>query len=335
MNQHTHAQFEQTLRRARHPRIEWRTLALILACHTAWIAAGLLYATAPWLAVPLLALPIVLHSSLQHEAIHRHPTRSAHWNEALVFLPLGLLYPYRRYRETHLRHHVDSRLTDPYDDPESFYLAQADHRRLPRTVRLLLAWNATLLGRLVIGPAIAAARFLLAEVHIAARLRGADLRDWVAAWTLHAFGLGLVLGTVHFVFAMPYAAYAGAVYLAMALLGVRAFCEHRWANAVDARTVIVERSRLSLLLLNNNLHLVHHKQPHVPWHALPAAYHARRAEWQALNEGYVFAGYRAVLRAHALRAKEPVVHPALQTRCAARLGPVTVAGREAVPQSAD
>ena len=313
MNLHTHAQFEQTLRRAQRPRIEWRTVGLIFICHAAWIAAGLLYAAAPWLAVPLLALPIVLHSSLQHEAIHRHPTRSARWNEALVFLPLGLLYPYRRYRETHLRHHVDSRLTDPYDDPESFYLAQGDHRRLPRAIRQLLAWNATLAGRLVIGPAIAAARFLLAEGRIAVRLHGADVRAWITGWTLHAFGLVLVLGFVRFVFAMPLAAYCGAVYLAMALLGVRTFCEHRWASAVDARTVIVERSRLGLLFLHNNLHLVHHKQPHLPWYALPAAYRARRAEWLALNEGYVFTGYRAVLRAHALRAKEPVVHPAHRT----------------------
>ena len=309
MNLHTHAQFEQTLRRAQRPQIEWRTVALIGACYAVWIASGLLYAAAPWLAFPLLALPIVLHSSLQHEAIHRHPTRSDRWNEALVFLPLGLIYPYRRYRETHLRHHVDSRLTDPYDDPESFYLAQSDHRRLPRVVRLLLAANNTLTGRLVIGPAIAAARFLLAEARVVVRLRGKELRVWAKAWTLHACGLVLVLGIVRLVFAMPLAAYFGAAYLGMALLGVRTFCEHRWAHAVDARTVIVERSWLSLLFLHNNLHLVHHKQPHLPWYALPAAYRARRAEWLALNEGYVFTGYRAVLRAHALRAKEPLVHP--------------------------
>jgi fatty acid desaturase len=310
MNEHSHAQFEQALRGAQSARIEWLTVALLVACHAVWLAAGLLHAAAPWLAVPLLALPIALHSSLQHEAIHRHPTGSAAWNEALVFLPLGLLIPYRRYRETHLAHHVDSRITDPYDDPESFYWAEADHRRLPRALRLLLAWNATLVGRLLIGPAVSAARFLLTEARLGLRLRGAAAREWRGAWALHVLGLTPVLAMVHFTFAMPLATYFGAVYLAMALLGLRGFCEHRWAGAVDARTVIVERSRLGWLFLNNNLHLVHHKQPHLAWYALPAAYRARRAEWLALNEGYVFTGYRAVLRAFAVRAKEPVVHPA-------------------------
>lgn len=310
MNQQSHAEFERAVTRAHHGAVEWRTLALIVGCYAVWAAGGLLYAAAAWLAIPLLALSIVLHSSLQHEAIHRHPTRSARWNEALVFLPLGLLIPYRRYRETHLAHHVDSRITDPYDDPESFYLDAADHQRLPRIVRLMLASNATLTGRILIGPAIAAARFLVSETHTAIRLHGVEAQEWRRAWALHAFGLGGVLAVIHFVFAIPIFAYFGAVYLAMAVLGVRGFCEHRWAEAVDARTVIVERSRLSLLFLHNNLHLVHHKQPHLPWYALPAAYHARRPEWLAMNGGYAFAGYRAVLRAFAVQAKEPVVHPA-------------------------
>jgi fatty acid desaturase len=286
-------------------------MALLAACHAVWLAAGLLHAAAPWLAIPLLALAIVLHSSLQHEAIHRHPTPSEGWNELLVSLPLGLLIPWRRYRETHLAHHVDSRITDPYDDPESFYLAAADHRRLPRAVRLLLAANATLAGRLLLGPAIAAARFLLTEARLGLRLLGPAARDWRKAWALHALGLAPVLGLVHFVFAMPFAAYLGAVYLGMALLALRGFAEHRWADAPEARTVIVERSRLGWLFLNNNLHLVHHRHPQLAWYALPAAYRAGRAEWLALNGGYVYSGYGAMLRAHGLRAKEPVVHPVL------------------------
>ena len=41
---------------------------------------------------------VALHSSLQHEALHGHPTRHAPVNEALVFLPLGLFYPFRRFK---------------------------------------------------------------------------------------------------------------------------------------------------------------------------------------------------------------------------------------------
>ena len=32
----------------------------------------------------------------------------------------------------HLRHHADERLTDPFDDPESYYQALWQHDELPR-----------------------------------------------------------------------------------------------------------------------------------------------------------------------------------------------------------
>ncbi len=287
--------------------IEWRTLTVILGCYGTWIAAGMLYAVAAWTSVILLALAIVLHSSLQHEAIHRHPTRHAGWNEALVFLPLGLLVPFRRYRDLHLRHHADSRLTDPYDDPESYYLAFYDYARLPRALRRLLDWNNMLVVRMLIGPAISAAGFLLGETRPS---RDPDARRKRRAWASHAIGLIAVAAIVRFGFAMPLRAYAGSAYLALSLLAVRSFCEHQWADTPDGRTVIVERSLLGFLFLNNNIHLVHHKHPGLPWYELPAAYHARREDWRAINHGYVFRDYGAVLRAYGLRPKEPVAHPA-------------------------
>lgn len=283
--------------------IEWRTLTLILGCYALWIAAGMLYAIAPWASVALLTLAITLHSSLQHEAIHRHPTRSARANEALVFLPLGLLVPFRRYRDLHLLHHADARLTDPYDDPESFYRALYDYQRLPRAWRIVLAANNRLTVRVVIGPAIAAIGFLLSEGR--GRHRPAVRR----AWALHAIGLIALAAIVHAAFAMPLLAYLGAAYLAQSLLAVRSFCEHQWAEVPEHRTVIVERSLLAPLFLHNNLHLVHHTHPALPWYELPAAYRARRGAWRAINGGYVFRSYGAVLRNYGLRAKEPVVHP--------------------------
>ena len=48
--------------------------------------------------------------------------KNIHLNAALVFPALSFTIPYMRFRDTHLAHHVDSRLTDPYDDPESCYL---------------------------------------------------------------------------------------------------------------------------------------------------------------------------------------------------------------------
>jgi hypothetical protein len=61
--------------------------------------------------------------------LHGHPTRSAALNEALVFPALGLFVPYRSFRDTHLRHHNDANLTDPYDDPESWYLPLPEWNR--------------------------------------------------------------------------------------------------------------------------------------------------------------------------------------------------------------
>ncbi|MEM9270956.1 MAG: fatty acid desaturase, partial [Pseudomonadota bacterium] len=60
---------------------------------------------------------------------------------------------------------------------------------------------------------------------------------------------------------------------------------------------------------NNNLHSVHHANPTVAWYDLPRLYHARRDEFLRRNRGYYYPSYGAVMRAHLLRAKEPVVHP--------------------------
>jgi fatty acid desaturase len=59
---------------------------------------------------------------------------------------------------------------------------------------------------------------------------------------------------------------------------------------------------------------VHHKNPGLPWYRLPAAYRLQREHWHAMNGGYVFASYGAVMRDFGLRAKEPVAHPARATR---------------------
>jgi fatty acid desaturase len=98
-------------------------------------------------------------------------------------------------------------------------------------------------------------------------------------------------------------------YLGMSIIAVRTFCEHQAAGEPDHRTIIVERSPLSWMFLNNNLHLVHHKLPTLPWYQLPAAMRARREEWMALNNGYVFGGYFDVFKRYALTCKENVVHP--------------------------
>jgi fatty acid desaturase len=310
-------------RRKRSLRVEWPTLALIIACHAVWFGAGAyLFPFMPALALVVMGIAVAFHSSLQHEALHGHPTRSVALNEALVFLPIGLFYPYRRYKQTHLRHHADERLTDPYDDPESYYRALADWGKLPPVLKALLHWNNTLLGRVTIGPALMVCGFYLSELK-SIRAGEAQIR---VSWLLHFAGLIPVILIVSLVFGIPLWLYAiTSAWLGLSLIAIRSYCEHQWSERPDGRTIIVEKSILAPLFLNNNLHFVHHKQPRAAWYELPALYRARREEWQRMNEGYVFRNYLEVLRAFAFRPKEPVVHPAWR-----REGPVPT--ETAIPQ---
>ena len=293
----------------RHARTEWPTVALIAGCYGAWMLAGtVLWEQLPIASLILMTLVIAMQSSLMHEASHGHPTRNAAINELLVALPVGLVYPFRRFKTLHLRHHADERLTDPFDDPESYYQSLWKHEALPGWLKLLLKLNNTMVGRFVIGPAIANVGFLATEARL---IVGGDpaVRK---AWLHHAVGLAVLLPILVIYFRMPLWLYLVPVYLGQSLIAIRTFAEHQWSERPDGRTVIVERSPLALLFLNNNLHLVHHKMPTVPWYRLPALFRERRLEWLALNGGYAYPNYFAMLKAHAFRSKEPVVHPVLR-----------------------
>ena len=161
---------------------------------------------------------------------------------------------------------------------------------------------------MVLGPALMVAGFYIAEF----RPLLAGKPGVRKAWALHATGIVAVILVVTLVFAMPVWLYIAAAYCGLSVLSIRTFCEHQWAENPDGRTIIVERSPLSFLFLNNNLHIVHHKLPTVPWYRLPVLYRERRAEWQTMNGGYVFPSYFAIFRAYGLKPKEPVVHPVLR-----------------------
>ncbi|WP_378950409.1 fatty acid desaturase [Mesorhizobium sp. ANAO-SY3R2] len=290
--------------------VEWPTVFLIVACYGSWLVAGLVIWPAwPVIALAVMTLTVALQSSLVHEVLHGHPTRNAHVNEALVSLPIGLVWPYRRFKALHLRHHADERLTDPLDDPESYYCALWQHEGLPEAMRLMLRINNTMAGRFVIGPLLSSVGFILGDFR-AIRAGNKAIRT---AWILHGAGLLIVLPLVHFGFGLPLWLYVlGPVWFGQSLIAIRTFAEHQWSEHPEGRTIIVERSPLSLLFLNNNLHFVHHKSPTVAWYRLPALFRERRGEWLRMNKGYAYPNYFALVRAYAFRVKEPVVHPVLR-----------------------
>ena len=309
---------------ARPRRIEWPTLALLAAVHGAFLVLTGTEGLPVWAVVPALALVLAMHASLQHEIIHGHPFPSRFWSQACGLVPMGLAVPFHRFRDTHLDHHFDALLTDPYDDPESNYLDAATLSRLPAMLRWLLVANNTLAGRMVLGPAIGT----LAFWHNDARRMARGERDVVTAWAMHAACLAPLLAWIAWA-PVSWSAYLAAAYLSMSLIKVRTFAEHQAHERARGRSVIVEGGGpWSWLFLNNNLHAVHHAFPKVAWYDLPALHRTRREEFARRNGGYRFQGYGALFGRHLWRAKDPVAHP-IWTRANRRL-PLGLRPRDAM-----
>jgi len=287
--------------------VEWPTLALLGVCYALW-ALGTTWLAGLWLPLGVIvtAIMVGLFSSLQHEMIHGHPFRNQAANGALVFPGLSVLIPYLRFRDTHMDHHLNAVLTDPYDDPESNYLDPAVWRRLPRVLQAVLIFNNTLLGRLVIGPLVSQIAFMAGD----ARLALAGDKRVIRGWLWHIPSVALVVWWLLAVGQMPLWSYLIAAYMGLALVKIRTFLEHQAHARAAGRTAIIEdRGPLALLFLNNNLHVVHHMHPRVPWYRLPQLYFANRERYIRRNGGYVYRSYAQVFRRHFLRTKDPVPHP--------------------------
>lgn len=287
-------------------RFEWPTIALLLGCYLGWSLA--VFALPVSLGVPLAAVAISLQASLQHEVIHGHPTRMRALDEALVWPALGVLIPYSRFRDTHLAHHQDSCLTDPYEDPESKYLANDVWAGLHDWQQRLLLANNTLLGRVILGPLIGQIAFMRTDW---ALFQGGD-RHLARDWMWHCVSVACVLVVVAWA-GMPIWAYLLAAYFGQGIIKIRTFLEHQAHDRASNRTVIVEdRGPLAFLFLNNNLHAVHHRHPNVPWYQLPQVFARNKQRYLRCNGGYAYESYAEVIRAYLLRRKDPVAHPLWQ-----------------------
>ncbi len=293
---------------------EWPTLALTAVIYSGWLATTYWHALLPWpLRIVCGGWLIAWQSSLQHEAIHGHPTPWRRVNTALVAWPLALWLPYERYRDSHLVHHATEALTIPGEDPETHY-------RAPPTG--LLLWldhvlsttTSTLLGRLAFGPVLLVARFLAAELPEIGRTPGRT-----RLWAIHGGLAGAVLLWLTLVCRMGLGEYVLTfVYPGAALTLLRSFAEHRAHAEKGRRVAVVERAPvLGLLFLHNNLHALHHARPGLAWYRLPRAYRQARAGLLEENGGLVYAGYLEVVVRFLLRAQDRVTHPDLIERRAA------------------
>ncbi|NIA68970.1 fatty acid desaturase [Pelagibius litoralis] len=289
-------------------KFEFPTLAVVVVIYAAFGALTWFHgALAWWVLLPAGTFLVAWHGSLQHEVVHGHPTPFAWLNEALVLPSLWLWIPFRLYRESHLAHHNDDSLTDPLDDPESFYLTAEAWATAGPFVRTFLWVQNSLAGRLLLGPLRC---FWLLYGAEGKRLLRGDFSH-AKAWALHGLGVVLVLTWVLAVCGLPLWQYLlFFVYPGIGLTLLRSFLEHRAEPVPTHRSAIVEAGPLmSLLFLNNNLHIVHHAKPGLPWYRIPALYREQRALFQAANGGYVFSGYGTIFRRYFFRAKEAPVHP--------------------------
>jgi fatty acid desaturase len=292
-------------------RVEWPTWGLVVAVYGGWAALTYWFTALPWvLALPAAAWLIAWQMSLQHEIIHGHPTKNARINTAIGFPPLSLWLPCQRYRQLHLAHHRNHLLTDPIEDPESYYATAEDWQRRGRLTRVMTRILNTSVGRILFNPAVAIPLFLIRDGK--ALLAGSGKLRRI--WSVHALGVAAVLIWVLGVCGIPFWQYVVFfIYPGFALASVRSFAEHRSAAHPDHRTAIVENTPVfGLLFLHNNLHVVHHNHPHMPWYAIPAHYRANRPALLRQNDGLVYQGYGDVVRRYLLREHHAPVNPSMR-----------------------
>ncbi|MGC0990277.1 fatty acid desaturase [Pantoea agglomerans] len=288
-------------------RSELPTWLLIGVIYGGWFAVMLNVQTLGRLPATLLLIGFTgWYMSLQHELIHGHPTRWPRVNQLFGTLPLAVWYPYGLYRDSHLAHHRNHTLTEPDEDPETYYLSAARWAKLPRWQQQLIHLRNTFLGRLLLGPLLDVAATFGGMWQA---LRHGD-RPAIAMWLLHGTLLALLFFWMARQGFSPLWYLLTVSYPALALTKVRSFYEHRAADDPLARSVNNEAAwPWRMLFLNLNYHSVHHDLPGVPWYGLRRLYLRDREHYYQRNHGFRVAGYRVWLRQFWVRPVGVNVHP--------------------------
>jgi fatty acid desaturase len=308
MNATSNALRAAAQRRHHRVAVEAPTVLLILIAYGGWLLVTADYGRWPlWIVAPAAAVLLTLHGSLQHEIIHDHPTRWSNINRLLGMVPLSLWLPFERYRQNHLEHHIDERLTDPLDDTESFYWTPEDWARLQPISRVLLRMQQTLAGRVLIGSAWRIVAFLSGELRAVIR----NEKRARAIWIEHLLWCVPVILWLTLVCRMPLWIYVvGMVIPANGLVLIRSFAEHRAHPDPRQRIALVERAwLLGPLFLFNNLHALHHEAPAIPWYEYNARYRVDRDRLIAQNGGLVYSTYFEVAGRFLFRSHDVLLHP--------------------------
>lgn len=289
-------------------RYELPTVALGLVLYACWLALTWWHASIPTLLLFLAGGYVVQwHFSLQHESIHAMRNWPSWLRTAFVWPPLGLWMPYPIYNKSHSTHHVNFYMTHPQRDTESNYQMQAMWPPRSRLQRRIILLNQTLWFRLVFGPFLRLWKLAKKET---LRVRAGDYSH-LPHWGMHVVSLTVILYWVLVVCQMPLWKYLVCfAWPGMSLGMLRTFTEHRWGEKPMERVAIVESNTLmGVLFLYNNLHLVHHRQPTLPWYRIRRRFIDNREEMLATNKNFYYRGYLQIARLFMFRPVFDPAHP--------------------------
>ena len=288
--------------------VEWPTVAVGIVILGLYGAVTLTHHRLPALAV-IAALGLISGwwSSFQHELIHGHPFALERLNALFGGFAMSLWIPFGTFKTLHLRHHRGAALTDPFEDPESFYYDEDRWRRANGLVRAVMWCNRTFVGRLIIGPPISLAAFFASE---AKRLTSGDRGAW-SEWSTHAVWVAITAVWAFGVAGVPVWQYVlGTVWVGTSVILIRSFAEHLWRPEPGERTAFVDGFfPFGLLFLFNNMHHAHHARPAVPWYELPRlADQLGSREAAGATAGY-YRGYREIIRLYGVKPFSVPVYP--------------------------
>ena len=274
---------------------EWRTIAVIVAVYGLTILTVMRHEVlTPWLTIPFLSVLGAWHLSMQHETIHGHPFRRQWINDVIGSIPVTLWIPYLCFKRDHIEHH-HSDLTHPGLDNESYYVSPEAWASAGPIRRAAYWANRTILFRMFVWTIVSTVTYLWSQIRL--MLRG-NKQTWFAM-AAHVVGLVAVVYFVRSVAGMPLWQFAlGTTYGGRILNAIRPFPEHKYQAGVETRTAMVMAGQfMSLLMLNNNLHVAHHEQPGVAWYEVPNLSARVNAVERAREAGLLYeGGYAEVFR---------------------------------------
>lgn len=273
---------------------DWRTLIVALLVYAGWLATVFTHKQMPWWATfALLVWFGAWHLSLQHELVHGHPFRRAGLNTALGFLSVTMWVPFLSFKRDHISHH-NTTLTHPQLDTESYYTTPEHWQTSGRLLRAIAWANRTLIFRLTVWSVYSAVQYFVLDAWRAIR----NVDNARRAWLLHVPALVAVTVIVSNFAGMSMLEYTiGGVFGSHSLNMMRSFAEHKTLADQTNRTAMINAGRImSLLMLNNNLHIAHHDEPSAPWYEVPRVAERTDAFARAEKIDALYGGYGEVIR---------------------------------------